>query len=76
MVRLRLKQVIDEKGLTMAKVSRKADMAYNTVHSLCTDPYKDVNLHTLNRIAAAIGVSVIDLLEDIPEENIPQDSSS
>lgn len=68
MVRLRLKQVIDEKGLTMAKVARKADMAYNTVHSLCVDPYKDVNLYTLNRIADAIGVSVRDLLEDVPKD--------
>ncbi|HLG78231.1 MAG TPA: helix-turn-helix transcriptional regulator [Ktedonobacteraceae bacterium] len=67
MVRLRLKQVIDEKGLTMARVARKADMAYNTVHALCTDPYKDVNLHTLNRIADAIGVSVLDILEDAPD---------
>ncbi|HTI14749.1 MAG TPA: helix-turn-helix transcriptional regulator [Dictyobacter sp.] len=69
MIRLRLKQVLDERGLTMAKVSRRADMAYNTVHSLCVDPYKDVNLYTLNRIADAIGVSVRDLLEDVPDNN-------
>jgi len=69
MIRLRLKEVIDEKGLTMAKVARMADMAYNTVHSLCADPYKDVNLYTLNRIAEALNVSVRDLLEDAPDDN-------
>ncbi|MBV9230429.1 MAG: helix-turn-helix transcriptional regulator [Chloroflexi bacterium] len=73
MVRLRLKQVIDEKGLTMAKVARRADMAYNTVHALCTDPYRDVNLYTLNRISDAIGVSVRDLLEDIPKDGSGND---
>ena len=68
MVRLRIKKVIDEKGLTMAKVARQANMAYNTVHSLCVDPYKYVNLYTLNRIAEALEVSVRDLLEDAPDD--------
>jgi len=72
MVRLRIRQVVEEKGLTMARVARKADMAYNTVHALCTDPYKDVNLYTLNRIADAIGVSVRDLLEDVPNDSISE----
>lgn len=68
MVRLRLKQVIKDKGFTMAKVSRMADMAYNTVQVLCSDPYHDVNLSTLNRLAEALKVSVHELIEDVPTE--------
>jgi putative transcriptional regulator len=69
--RLKLKQILDERGVTMTWLSRKAEMAYNTVVALCNNPKHDPTLSTLNRVAETLGVSVCDLLEEVEnkEEN-------
>ncbi len=67
MVRLRVKEVAREKGVSMGKLSRTADVAYNTIRAIYRDPYREVTTTTLAKIAKALGVSVNDLLEDVPE---------
>ncbi len=67
MVRLRVKEVALEKGVSMGKLSRTADVAYNTIRAIYRDPYREVTTTTLAKIAKALGVSVNDLLEDVPE---------
>ena len=65
MVRLRVKEVLREKKVSMAKLSRMADLSYNTVQALCRNPYHEVNITTLNRIADALHIRVADLLEEV-----------
>jgi hypothetical protein len=38
-VRLRVKEVAKEKGISMGKLQRDADVAYNTVKRMFKDPY-------------------------------------
>lgn len=64
MARLRLKAVLEERNMTMAKLSRLADLNYITVRDLVRFPERDVNLSTLNKIAEALGVPVSALLEE------------
>jgi DNA-binding Xre family transcriptional regulator len=52
----------------MAKLSRRADLSYNTIQALCKDPYHDVNLGTLQKIADALHITVFDLLEEVPTQ--------
>jgi DNA-binding Xre family transcriptional regulator len=68
MIRLRVKEVAKEKEMSMGKLSRTADVAYRTVKLIYTDPYRDVSLSTLSRLAKALGVSVVDLIEELPDE--------
>jgi DNA-binding Xre family transcriptional regulator len=67
-IRLKIKEAIDtQKDMNMSKLSRKADIAYNTVMTLCKDPYHDVALSTLQKIANALDVSIFELIEEIGE---------
>ena len=66
--RLRIKEIAEEKGMSMTKLSHRSEVAYNTVRKLFRDPYAEVTVTTLRRIADVLGVSVKDLLEDIPDE--------
>jgi len=52
----------------MTKLSHRSEVAYNTVRKLFRDPYAEVTVTTLRRIADVLGVSVKDLLEDVPDE--------
>lgn len=68
MIRLRIKEILAERQWTMTKLSRKAELAYKTVQDICSNPFHDVNLSTLTRIQEALGVSVHELLEDVPSQ--------
>jgi DNA-binding Xre family transcriptional regulator len=52
----------------MTKLSHRSEVAYNTIRKLFRDPYAEVTLTTLNRLAEALGVSVRDLIEDVPDK--------
>ena len=65
MIRLRVKEVLEAHSWTMAKLSRRADLAYKTVQDLCNNPFHDVNMSTLTRIQEALEVSVHELVEDV-----------
>jgi DNA-binding Xre family transcriptional regulator len=68
MIRLRVKEVAQEKGFSLGKLSRASDVAYNTVKAIYRDPYKEVTTTTLNKIAKALGVPASELIEDVAEE--------
>ena len=67
-VRLRVKEVAAEKGVSMTKLSQRSEVAYNTVRKLFRDPYAEVTLSTLRRLADVLGVSTKDLIEDVPDD--------
>lgn len=67
MIRLKIKDIAEEKGFNMASLSRKSNLGFSTIRRLWKNPYKHVNIDTLNRIAEALGVSPLDLIEIVPD---------
>ncbi len=68
-VRLRVKDVAKEKGISMGKLQRDADVAYNTVKRMFKDPYYITTTETLGKLARALGVSPGELLEEVSDES-------
>jgi DNA-binding Xre family transcriptional regulator len=54
----------------MGELSRKSNVAYNTIKLIYREPFREVTTTTLNKIAKALAVPVTDLLEDVPEDDI------
>lgn len=67
MIRLKLKEVLQEKSITQARLSRLTDVSMNTIQTIVHNPYHDVALSTLERIAKGLNVSVGDLYEVLPD---------
>jgi DNA-binding Xre family transcriptional regulator len=67
-VRVRLKEVAEEKGLSMTKISHRSEVAYGTIRRLVRDPYAEVTLSTLRRLADVLEVSTCELIEDVPDD--------
>lgn len=65
-VRLRVKEVAKEKGISMGKLQRDADVAYNTVKRIFKDPFYVTTTETLGKLAKALGVSPGELIEEVP----------
>lgn len=68
MLRLRVKEIAKEKGLSMNLLSHRSEVSYNVIKSIYRNPYRAMNTETINKIAKALGVPATDLLEDVAEE--------
>lgn len=63
-VRLRVKEIARAKGVSMGKLQRDADVAYNTVKRIFKDPYYVTTTETLGKLAKALGVPPGELIEE------------
>jgi DNA-binding Xre family transcriptional regulator len=68
-IRLKVKEIAEQKGFNQSTLSRKADVDFKTVQRLFRDPTRDISVSTLVKLARALKVDVNDLLEVIPEED-------
>ena len=69
MIRLRVKEVAEEKGMSMRKLAATADIAYNTLRTIYRNPYRQVTTTTLERLARALEVPVVELIEEVDSQN-------
>jgi DNA-binding Xre family transcriptional regulator len=67
-LRLRVKEVAKERGMSMTKLHINSEVAYSTVRRLFRDPFAEVTTTTINRLADALGVPPTELLDDVPDE--------
>ena len=67
MLRLRIREIAEEKQISMSKLSRIADVNYKTIQQIWRDPFHGINTTTLARIAKALNVATSELLEDVPD---------
>jgi DNA-binding Xre family transcriptional regulator len=67
-VRLRVKEVAKEKGFSMGRLQRDANVAYNTVKRMFKDPYYITTTETLGKLASALGVPPGELIEEVPDD--------
>lgn len=70
MLRLRVKEIAEEKEISQSKLSRLADIGYSTVRRIFDDPYCSVSIDTINKIAKALGVPALSLLEEAEEGTV------
>jgi transcriptional regulator with XRE-family HTH domain len=66
MVRLRVKEIAKEKGISMGKLSRSADITYRTIQRIYNEPDYVPTIPTLEKIAKALGVNISELFIDDP----------
>jgi DNA-binding XRE family transcriptional regulator len=62
--RLRLREMLKEKGISQGKLSRGADVALNTVRNMINEPNYTPNVNTLRKIADYLGVTMDELYYD------------
>ena len=69
-VKLKIKEIAEAQNLDAAKLSRTSGLAYATVHRLWYGPLGDQEhdkgpgVFVLKKIANALGVKVVDLIEE------------
>lgn len=67
-IRLRVREIAEEKHISMGKLERLSDLSHPTIRDIFRNPYKEVTSTTLVKLATALGVSVSDLYEEIQDD--------
>ena len=67
MIRLRLKEVLQEKHMSQSKLSRLADVSISTIQDLYHNRQRDPAISTLERIARVLQVEISELYEVLPD---------
>ncbi len=68
MLRLRVKETLEAKNISITRASRLADLNYKTVRDMVANPDREVAYTTLFKLARALGVQVTDLIEEVPDD--------
>ena len=68
MIRLKIREIAEQKGIGLSKLSRLADVHYKTIQHIWRDPYQGINTKTLEKIAKALGVATSELIEDVADD--------
>lgn len=66
-VRLRVREVAAEKGMSRTRLHHDSEVAYTTIRAIFKDPHTEVTITTLARLAEALGVPTAALIEDEEE---------
>jgi DNA-binding Xre family transcriptional regulator len=71
MLRLRVKELAEERGFNMSSLSRASDVSFTTIKRYFRNPYSYANTDTLEKIALTLDVEIGDLVERVldTEEN-------
>ena len=67
MIRLKVKEVAEQKKMSMRKLVKESGIAYNTLRTMYRDPYRPVSTETLDKISKALGVDASELIESVPD---------
>jgi predicted transcriptional regulator len=68
MFRLRVQEVLAERGLNIGKVSRGADIPLSTVRRMVKQPNIQPRLDALAKLAKYLQVPMETLIEEVPDE--------
>ena len=66
-LRLKIRELAEAQGLDRAKLARRADVTYQTVHNVWNNPYADVSIATLEKLAQALSRDVSELYERVDD---------
>lgn len=70
-VRLKVKEIAENKGYSQGFLGRKANVDVRTMRKVFRNPYASITLVVLGRLADALGVDASELIESIPDEPTP-----
>ena len=76
MIRLKVKEIAEEKGFNQSSLSRAANISFNTVKRIFRDPYRETTTTVLEKLAKALGVSSKDLIEDVVDDAETDDKNT
>jgi transcriptional regulator with XRE-family HTH domain len=67
MIRLRVKEVAQAKGISQRKLFFRSEVDLRTIQKIYKNPYTNITIETLAKLAKGLGVSSCELIEDVED---------
>lgn len=67
-IKVKLKELLEERDMTVAQLSRKTGLTQHGLGAIYHEKRKGIEYETLDKICAALDISVGDILEYVPDE--------
>ena len=64
MIRLKVKEVAQAKGISQRKLFFRSEVDIRTIQKIYKDPYTNITIQTLAKLAKGLGVTSCELIED------------
>lgn len=68
MIRLKIKEIAQEKGISQYRLAKDSGVDIRTVQRIFRDPFRIVTTETLDRFARVLQVDASELVESVPDE--------
>lgn len=69
MIRVKVKEVAEQKGISMSRLARLADVNMSTIQKIYRTPTNmNFTIFTLDKLATALGVDASELIESVRDE--------
>lgn len=68
MYRLRIREEAEKRGYNQSSLSRASNISYVTIKKIWRNPFYEINIVTLHKIAQTLGVPTSTLIEDVEEK--------
>lgn len=68
MIRLKVKELAEQRGMSQNRLSHLAVLDIKVVRKMFREPTASFTTYALDKVARALGVPITDLLETVPDE--------
>ena len=68
MIRLKIKELAQEKGISQYRLAKDSGVDIRTVQRIFRDPYRIITTETLDRFARVLQVDASELVESVADE--------
>ena len=68
MIRLKVKEIAQAKGISQRRLFLRSEVDIRTIQKIWKDPFTNITIQTLAKLAKGLGVASVDLIEDVEEE--------
>ena len=72
MIRLRVKEIAEQKGFSQGKLQRRTDVDIKTIRKMYRNPYTIITTETLSKLGKALGIDPRELIEEVPDAPPPE----
>jgi putative transcriptional regulator len=66
-VRFRLRELLDERGMTQTELQTQSGLAYSTINDLCNNKPRRIELETIDVLCEVLRCDIADLFERIAD---------
>lgn len=67
-VKIKLSEVIEDKGISKNKLSQRAEMQYTQLNNYCNNKISRIDMDVLARLCTVLECTICDILEFVPPE--------